>query len=289
MRDYVIFTDNTADLPVSYRREHQIREISLSYLLDGETYDHNNELPPKEFYDKMRTGSMPTTSQINPENAKAAFLEEVQKGHDILHIAFSSGLSGSYNSARVAAEEIMEEYPEAQVMVVDSLCASLGEGLLVHKVVEKKRAGATLEETAAYAEALKAKICQNFTVDDLFHLHRGGRVSKTTAIVGTLAGIKLVMHVDDEGHLVAIAKVRGRKKSLQHLVDRMAEQIKGYEAENDLICITHGDCVGDAHYVADLIKEKLGIDNVMINYVGSTIGAHSGPGTVALFFVGSPR
>ena len=289
MREYIIFTDNMADLPVSYQRENHIEEISLSYMIDGETYDHTNELPPKEFYDRMRAGSMPTTSQVNPENAKEAFMKKIKEGYDILHIAFTSGLSGSYNSARVAAEEIMEEYPEAKVIVVDSLCASLGEGLLVHKAVQKKQAGATLEEAAAYVEAIKGNICQNFTVDDLFHLHRGGRVSKATAIVGSLASIKPVMHVDDSGHLVAIAKIRGRKKSLHALVDRMAQQIKGYEAENDLICITHGDCVGDAHYVADLVKEKLGIDNVMINYVGSTIGAHSGPGTIALFFVGSPR
>ncbi len=289
MREYVIFTDNMADLPVSYRREHQIREISLSYLLDGVTYDHTNELPPKEFYDRMRAGSMPTTSQINPENAKEAFLTAIAAGYDILHIAFTSGLSGSCNSARMAAEEVMEEYPEAKVLVVDSLCASLGEGLLVHKVVQKKLAGATLEEAAAYAESIKGNICQDFTVDDLFHLHRGGRVSKATAIVGSLAGIKPILHVDDEGHLVSLHNVRGRKRSLQSLVERMTEQIRGYEAENDLICITHGDCVGDAHYVADLVKEKLGIENVMINYVGSTIGAHSGPGTVALFFVGSPR
>lgn len=278
-----------ADLPAAYKREHQIKELSLSYIIDGQTYDSSNELPPKEFYDRMRAGSMPTTSQINPENAKEAFMKKVNEGYDILHIAFSSGLSGSYNSARVAAEEIMEENPGVKVIVVDSLCASLGEGLLVYKVVQKKQTGASLEETAAYAEQLKKNICHNFTVDDLFHLHRGGRVSKATAIVGTLAGIKPVMHVDDAGHLVAIGKVRGRKKSLQTLVERMADQIKGYESENDRIFITHGDCVEDAHYVADLIKEKLGYENFMINYVGSTIGAHSGPGTIALFFVGSVR
>lgn len=289
MREYLIFTDNLADLPVSYRREHQIREISLSYLLDGQTYDHTNELPPKVFYDRMRTGSMPTTSQINPENARVMFLSAVKEGYDILHISFTSGLSGSYNSVCIAAEQVMEDHPEAKVLVVDSLCASLGEGLLVHKVVQKKMNGATLEEAAAYAESIKGNICQNFTVDDLFHLHRGGRVSKATAIVGSLAGIKPILHVDEEGHLVSLHNVRGRKRSLQSLVERMIEQIQGYEQENDLICITHGDCVGDAYYVAELIKEKLGIENVMINYVGSTIGAHSGPGTVALFFVGSHR
>ena len=289
MREYIIFTENTADLPMDYCREHQIHQISLSYLLEGQTYDQSNELPPEEFYNKMRAGSMPTTSQVNPENAKEAFLEMVKQGYDILHIAFSTGLSGSCNSARMATQEIMEEHPEARVIVVDSLCASMGEGLLVHKVVQKKASGASLEECAAYAEEMKLKICHNFTVDDLFHLHRGGRVSKATAIVGTLAGIKPVLHVDDAGHLVAVDKIRGRKKSLNALVDRMAKQIQGYEAENDMIAITHGDCEKDAYYVAELIKERFGIENCLINYVGSTIGAHSGPGTIALFFVGSPR
>ena len=289
MREYVIFTDNTADLPADYLSKNGVEKLFLNYTIDGQTYDQTNELPVQEFYEKMRGGSMPTTSQINPENAREAFMQKVKEGYDILYIAFSSGLSGSCGSAQIAANQIMEEMPEVKILVVDSLCASLGEGLLVHKVLKKKAEGATLEEAAAYAEEMKMKICHNFTVDDLFHLYRGGRVSKATAIVGSLAGIKPVLHVDDEGHLIPIGKVRGRKKSLHALVERMQKQIKGYEADNDVVFISHGDCIEDAQYVANKVKELCGIDAFLINYVGSTIGAHSGPGTVALFFVGSPR
>ncbi len=289
MREYVIFTDNTADLPADYLSKNGVEKLFLNYTIDGQTYEQTNELPVQEFYEKMRGGSMPTTSQINPENAREAFMQKVKEGYDILYIAFSSGLSGSCGSAQIAANQIMEEMPEVKILVVDSLCASLGEGLLVHKVLKKKAEGATLEEAAAYAEEMKMKICHNFTVDDLFHLYRGGRVSKATAIVGSLAGIKPVLHVDNEGHLIPIGKVRGRKKSLHALVERMQKQIKGYEADNDVVFISHGDCIEDAQYVANKVKELCGIDAFLINYVGSTIGAHSGPGTVALFFVGSPR
>ena len=289
MREYVIFTDNTADLPADYLSKNGVEKLFLNYTIDGQTYEQTNELPVQEFYEKMRGGSMPTTSQINPENAREAFMQKVKEGYDILYIAFSSGLSGSCGSAQIAANQIMEEMPEVKILVVDSLCASLGEGLLVHKVLKKKAEGATLEEAAAYAEEMKMKICHNFTVDDLFHLYRGGRVSRATAIVGSLAGIKPVLHVDDEGHLIPIGKVRGRKKSLHALVERMQKQIKGYEADNDVVFISHGDCIEDAQYVANKVKELCGIDAFLINYVGSTIGAHSGPGTVALFFVGSPR
>ena len=289
MREYVVFTDNTADLPADYLSKNGVEKLFLNYTIDGQTYDQTNELPVQEFYEKMRGGSMPTTSQINPENAREAFMQKVKEGYDILYIAFSSGLSGSCGSAQIAANQIMEEMPEVKILVVDSLCASLGEGLLVHKVLKKKAEGATLEEAAAYAEEMKMKICHNFTVDDLFHLYRGGRVSRATAIVGSLAGIKPVLHVDDEGHLIPIGKVRGRKKSLHALVERMQKQIKGYEADNDVVFISHGDCIEDAQYVANKVKELCGIDAFLINYVGSTIGAHSGPGTAALFFVGSPR
>ena len=289
MREYVVFTDNTADLPADYLSKNGVEKLFLNYTIDGQTYEQTNELPVQEFYEKMRGGSMPTTSQINPENAREAFMQKVKEGYDILYIAFSSGLSGSCGSAQIAANQIMEEMPEVKILVVDSLCASLGEGLLVHKVLKKKAEGATLEEAAAYAEEMKMKICHNFTVDDLFHLYRGGRVSRATAIVGSLAGIKPVLHVDDEGHLIPIGKVRGRKKSLHALVERMQKQIKGYEADNDVVFISHGDCIEDAQYVANKVKELCGIDAFLINYVGSTIGAHSGPGTVALFFVGSPR
>ena len=239
----------------------------------------------------MRAGSMPTTAQVNPEQAKEAFKKCLEQGKDVLYIAFSSGLSGTYGSAVIAARELEEdkEYPGRKVIVLDSLSASLGEGLLVHKAVMLKEAGKSMEETADWVEKNKLHLCHNFTVDDLFHLHRGGRVSKATAILGTMINIKPVLHVDDEGHLIAIGKVRGRKKSLSALVDRMAEQIRGYEEQNDVVFISHGDCGEDAEYVKKLVQERFGVESFIINHVGPTIGAHSGPGTLALFFVGNPR
>ena len=291
MNPYVIMTDTTADLPESYIQEHQLAILSLSYTIEGNTYDRENPLDVREFYAKMRAGSMPTTSQVNPEQAKEAFKACLDQGNDVLYIAFSSGLSGTCGSGMVAAEEIREsgEYPDRKLIVIDSLSASLGEGLLVHKAVQLKEAGKSMEEVADWVENNKLHLCHNFTVDDLFHLHRGGRVSKATAVLGTMINIKPVLHVDDEGHLIAIGKVRGRKKSLAALVDRMAEQIKGYEDQNSEVFISHGDCQEDAEYVQKLVQERFGVDKFIINHVGPTIGAHSGPGTVALFFMGNPR
>lgn len=232
---------------------------------------------------------MPTTSQVNPEQAKEAFTACLEQGKDVLYIAFSSGLSGTYNSGKLAAEELREEgsFPERKLIVLDSLSASLGEGLLVHKAVQMKEAGKPMEEVADWVEKHKLELCHNFTVDDLFHLHRGGRVSKATAILGTMINIKPILHVDDEGHLIAIGKVRGRKKSLTTLVDRMGEQIQGFE--NPEVFISHGDCPEDARFVEKLVRERFGVEKFIINHVGPTIGAHSGPGTIALFFMGNPR
>lgn len=289
MSDYVIMTDNMADLPEEYIQEHGLEVLSLSYILDGETYDRQHPLEVREFYNRMRNGSMPTTSQINPEQAKEAFTTCLKEGKDVLYIAFSSGLSGTYNSGRVAAEEIQEEgcFPERKLVVLDSLSASLGEGLLVHKAVQMKEAGKTIDEAADWIQENKLHLCHNFTVDDLFHLHRGGRVSKATAVLGTMINIKPILHVDNEGHLIAIGKVRGRKKSLTALVDRMGEQIRGFD--NPEVFISHGDCLEDAEYVKKLVQERFGVEKFIINYVGPTIGAHSGPGTMALFFMGNPR
>ena len=291
MNPYVIMTDTTADLPESYIQEHQLAILSLSYTIEGTTYDRENPLDVREFYAKMRAGSMPTTSQVNPEQAKEAFKACLDQGNDVLYICFSSGLSGTCSSCMIAAEEIREsgEYPDRKLIVIDSLSASLGEGLLVHKAVQLKEAGKSMEEVADWVEKNKLHLCHNFTVDDLFHLHRGGRVSKATAVLGTMINIKPVLHVDDEGHLIAIGKVRGRKKSLAALVDRMADQIKGYEDQNSEVFISHGDCQEDAEYVQKLVQERFGVDKFIINHVGPTIGAHSGPGTVALFFMGNPR
>lgn len=290
MKNYVITTDTTTDLPAEYVAEHHLGMMSLTYTLEGNTYNWENPLPTKEFYDTMRTGSLPTTSQVNPEEAAALFERIIQEQDaDILHIAFSSGLSGSYNSSRIAAEELAEKYPNNRIVVIDSLCASLGEGLFVHKAVMMKEQGATLDEAAAWLEENKLNLVHNFTVDDLFHLYRGGRVSKTAAFVGTVINLKPILHVDNDGHLIPLAKIRGRKKSLIALVDSMEKQIGSWRDKNDIIFISHGDCLEDAQYVADLIRERFGYDTFLINYVGPTIGAHTGPGVVALFYMGDYR
>lgn len=290
MKNFIITTDTTSDLPADYVRKHQLGMMSLTYTINDSTYTWENPLPVNEFYDYMRAGSLPTTSQVNPEEAKALF-ESILTAQDtdILHIAFSSGLSGSYNSARIAAAELMEIYPNRRILVVDSLCASLGEGLLVHKAVTLREQGSSIEETAAWLEENKLHLAHMFTVDDLYHLYRGGRVSKTAAVVGSMINIKPILHVDNEGHLVPLSKVRGRKKSLIALVDAMEKQIGSWSDKNDLIFISHGDCIDDAQFVADLVQKRFGYNSFLINHVGPTIGAHTGPGVVALFFMGDCR
>lgn len=287
---YVISTDTTCDFPEEYYQQHDLNVLALSYILDGETYFRGGkELSSEDFYAKMRSGSMPTTSQVNPESARASFEPILKEGKDILHIAFSSGLSGSANSARIAAEELMEEYPDRKIIVVDSLCASLGEGLLVHKAIEKKEAGMGMEELAAWCEANKLHIIHSFTVDDLFHLYRGGRVSRAAAVVGTMISLKPVMHVNNEGKLIPLFNVRKRKRSLQALVDAMEQKQGSFAGKNDIVFISHGDCLEEAEYVKKLVQERFGITNFIINPVGPVIGAHSGPGTMALFFMGDER
>lgn len=290
MKEFVIVTDTTTDLPRDYVEKHHLYMMSLPYTLEGTSYTWEKPMPVKDFYDKMRAGSLPTTSQANPEEA-AMLYESILKDNDvdILHIAFSSGLSGSFNSCRIASADVCEKYPDHRIVVVDSLAATLGQGLLVYKAVQLKEAGKSLDEVAAWVEENKYHLVHNFTVDDLFHLHRGGRLSKTAAIVGTMINLKPVLHVDDEGHLVMLSKVRGRKKSLIGLVDCMEKQLGDWKDKNDIIFISHGDCPEDAQFVADLIKERFGYENFMIDYIGATIGAHSGPGTVALFYLGDHR
>lgn len=289
MREYMITTDNNSDLPEEYLKEHGIGCMYLSYAMDGKNYKYGSFLPVHDFYDAMRNGSMPTTSQVNPEDAKAVFEPFLKEGKDILHIAFSSGLSGTYNSSRIAAEELMEEYPDRKIIVVDSLAASLGQGLLVYLAVEKKEHGEDLETVAKWVEENRLHIVHLFTVDDLNHLYRGGRVSKTTAVVGSLLNIKPVLHVDNEGKLIAVGKVRGRKKALQELVKLMDEKLGSYHDKCHTIFISHGDCEDDAKYLVEKVKEKYQINTIIMNQVCATIGAHSGPGTMALFFVGDER
>ncbi|MDD6035269.1 MAG: DegV family protein [Lachnospiraceae bacterium] len=287
MMKYIISTDSTADLPDSYIKEHGIVIQFLSYAFGDEVYGAGNQMEPHAFYERMRSGEMPTTNACIPNEVQHSFETYLAEGYDILHISFSSGLSASYNNARIAANELMEQYPERKILLIDSLCASLGQGLLVHYAVTMKENGKTMEEVAEWLEQNKLHLCHQFTVDDLYHLHRGGRVSKATAILGTLINVKPVLHVDDEGHLTSVCNVRGRKKSLIKLVDNMEAQIEGFQ--NDIIFISHGDCLEDAEFVAALVRERFGIENIMINYVSPTIGSHSGPGTVALFHLGRNR
>ncbi|HHV11708.1 MAG TPA: DegV family protein [Clostridiales bacterium] len=289
MDKYIITTDTTSDLPEDYIKQHNIGILPLYYSMNGTVYGEGNVLAPKNFYDIMRGGAMPTTMAVNPDLARKVFTGLLDEGYDILHIGFSSALSGSCSVAATVARELCDERPDAKIIVVDSLCASLGEGLLVHKAVMLKEGGKSMEETADWLENNKLSLCHMFTVDDLHHLHRGGRVSKATAIIGTLINVKPVLHVDNEGRLIPLNNVRGRKKALLNLVDLMGERIKDYSGTNDIVFISHGDCIEDAQYVADQVKERFGIQNFLINYVSPTIGAHSGPGTVALFFMGSKR
>lgn len=287
MNEFVIVSDSTVDLPKEYLQSKQVQIISLSYIMDGVTYEEMDGLSHKEFFEKLRAGSLPTTSQINPEQAREALEPFAKEGKDILYIGFSSGLSGSYNSVRMAAEDLKEEYPDINIITIDSLCACMGEGLLLYKALELKEHGMSMEEIAKWVEANKLHICHNVTVDDLNHLHRGGRISKTTAVVGSMIKIKPIIHMSDEGKLVVIGKERGRKKSLVSIVDRMEKQMQGYD--NDIVMITHGDCIEDAEFVKKQVEERFGIHNVMINGIGSVIGSHTGAGVVAVFFMGDKR
>lgn len=287
---YRITTDSTADLPMEFLQERQIESIGLTFQIDGQEYTEGPgmKITIKEFYDGLRNGKMASTMQVNTF-AFVSFVEPfLAAGEDVLHICFSSGLSGTYASAMQAVEELKEKYPERKLVVVDSLAASLGEGLLVHYAYENKKAGMSLEENVKWLEDNKLHLCHWFTVDDLMFLHRGGRVSKASAVLGSLIGIKPVLHVDDEGHLIMMSKVRGRQASIAALMKKMKETGNS-DIKDQTIFISHGDCVEDAKKLEELIRKEIGCKTFLINYVGTVIGSHSGPGTLALFFLGSKR
>lgn len=287
MNDYIVTVNSTVDVPREWLQERNVPFVPLKYTIDGETYQDMLGLSPKEFFAKLREGKMSVTTQVNPEEAKEALEPFLKEGKDVLHLAFSSGLSGTCNSMRMAAEELKEEYPDRKIIIVDTLCACMGEALLLYYVLKRKSEGLTVEEAAEWAEEHKLNICHNVTIDDLYHLQRGGRVSKTAAVLGSIVQIKPMIHMDNEGKLQVIGKERGRKKSLQKIVERAAEQAKGWE--NDLIMITHGDCIEDAEYVAELVRKKMRISNILINNIGTVIGSHTGPGVVAVFCMGNIR
>ena len=291
MRDFVIITETTADLPASYIKENGLVIAPLYYQIDETVYGEEKHLESKDFFDAMRNGAAPTTSASNPDTLRKKYIELIESGKDILHLAFSSGLSCSYNNASFVAEDLKEEYPDAKITVIDTLCASLGQGLIVNSAVQLKQQGKSIEEIAGWIEAKKLNLCHQFTVDELIYLYRGGRLKKSSAILGTIINIKPVLHVDNEGHLVPLTKVRGRKKSLNALVDNMIAALDGYDfdIENEWVYISHGDCQEDAEYVKKQIEERIGAKNFLINYLSPTIGSHAGPGTVALFHYGKTR
>ena len=288
-RLFDIITDSSCDMPAEYLQEHEIRLVKLGFNMDGVNYEGESGEPidEKAFYNKLRAGSMPTTYQVTAEQAKPYLEKSLSDGRDVFVLTFSSGLSGTSGSFCVAARELKEKYPERKIFVVDSLCASMGQGLLLDYIIKKADGGASIEDTAAYAENLKLHICHHFTVDDLFHLKRGGRVSAATAVVGSMLKIKPVLHVDDEGKLVAIGKAMGRKKSLHTLVENLIATMD--MDENDPIFISHGDCMDDVEYVKKLLWEKFPNVEIKVNYVGSVIGAHAGVGVVAVFNKGTNR
>ncbi len=290
MGTYQIITDSTGDLTPELIRELDVQVIPLCYMMEGKTY-HNipggGEITDQEFYAKLRAGIMPTTTQVNSEEFIQLFTPLLEAGQDVLYIAFSSGLSGTCQSAHLAARELRERFPERRLEVFDSLCASMGEGLLVWHAAQLRQEGKSLDEVLSWLGENVLNLCHWFTVDDLNHLKRGGRVSTATALVGTMLGIKPVLHVDDEGHLIPVSKVRGRKQSLDALVKRMEET--ALDPAGQMVFISHGDCLEDARYVERKIRERLGVRRVKVGFIGPVIGAYSGPGTVALFFLGRER
>ncbi len=287
MSNYQILTDSGSDLSQAILDELNVRRASLTVHFRGQTLPDSVDDGIREIYEGLRSGEAATTSAINPESWKDAMLPSLAAGQDLLVIAFSSGLSTTYQSAVIAASELLETYPDRKIRVVDSLCASLGQGLLVWYAAKKRDAGLSLDELAAWVENNRLHLSHWFTVDNLVYLKRGGRVSAATALVGTMLNIKPILHVDDEGHLINVSTVRGRKASIKALAAKMGET--ALPGENDTCFICHGDCIEDANALAAIIKEQYGVKEVHIGYTGAVIGSHSGPGTLALFFLGGHR
>ena len=290
MNDYVLLTDSSADLTDALVKELGVEVLPLSFTMRNKTYRNwpdNREIDPKDFYRQLREGEMATTSAVNVSDFTETIEPHLKEGRDVLVVAFSSGLSATCHSAQIAAQELSEQYPERKVYVVDSLCASLGQGLLVWYAARMKNEGRGIGAVRDWLEENKLHLCHWFTVDDLHFLKRGGRISSATAVLGTMLSIKPVMHVDDEGHLTKVGTARGRNASLKALVDHMAETAS--DPAGQTVFISHGDCEGDANRVAEDVKRRFGVQTVVLNNVGPVIGAHSGPGTVALFFLGRHR
>ena len=290
MSNYVIITDSSCDLPDHIVKELELEVLPLAFLMDGKTYRNwpdNREMSPQEFYGKQRDGLMATTNAVNVGEATDAIEAVLKQDKDVLVLAFSSGLSTTCNSFQIAADDLLEKYPGRKVFVVDTLCASLGQGMFVYQAASLRQAGKSIEEVRDWAEENKLHQCHWFTVNDLFFLKKGGRVSAATAVVGTMLQIKPVMHVDNDGHLIKVGTARGRKASLNALVSKVGDLAK--DPASQTMFISHSDCLEDAQYVAEQVKTIYGAKEIIINSIGPVIGAHTGPGCVALFFTGEHR
>ena len=287
MTNYQIITDSGCDFTAAEYDRLELKVVPLVVDFDGTTSEDRNDDSLKDFYSGLRRGAEAKTSAVNPERWRETMEPCLKQGRDVLVMAFSSGLSTTCQSARIAADELGEKYPQRKILVVDTLCASLGQGLLVWYACQRRSAGASIEEVYTWCQNNKLHLCHWFTVDDLFFLKRGGRISGATALVGTMLNIKPVLHVDNEGHLVSVSKARGRKAAIAQLAEKAKELGAGYE--NSTMFISHGDCLEDAQALAKLLQEQCGVKQVLINYVGAVIGSHAGPGTLALFFMGNQR
>lgn len=290
MPDFVIMTDSSCDLPAALAEKMELSVLPLYVDVDGQKYVNyldEREIAFSEIYAKLRTKCPAKTSAVNVNDFMGPMEAALAAGKDVLYIGFSSGLSSTYDAGAMAAKEMAERFPERKIFTVDSLCASLGQGLLVYLAWQQKQQGRTIEEVRDYVEDNKLHLCHWFTIDDLMFLKRGGRISGATAVVGSMLSIKPVMHVDNEGHLIKVGTARGRKASLKALADQ-AERL-GVDLAGQTVFISHGDCIEDANFLADIMRARFGVKDFVINYVGPVIGAHSGPGTVALFFLGKER
>ncbi len=287
---YVIVTDSCANLPESLFEQCDVTVIPLSFHVKGEefkSYEKGKFTDLKQFYDMMRQKEAITTSLIGPDTFKQFFKEILSQGKDVLYIGFSSALSGTYQSSVIAADDLREEFPERKLITVDSLSASFGQGLLVYYAAQLKAEGKSIEEVETWVTENRLRVCHWFTCDDLFFLKRGGRVSASAAVLGSLLQVKPVMHVDNEGRLAVVTKARGRKQALQELVKRLEKNIE--DPQKQLIIVGHGDCEDEAKYVMDLITNKLSVKDTLIHYLDPVIGAHAGPGTLSVFYMGTER
>ena len=287
MKNYVIFTDSCADLTKEMYGALELRCIPLDVIVENEEPISDDKIDIKEIYAKLRAKQSASTAAINIDRFLQCFEDAAKEGLDVLYLCFSSGLSSTYSSSMIAMRELQEKYPENKFYAVDTLCASMGQGLLVYYAANMKKAGASIEEVRDFVENTKLNLCHWFTVDDLFFLKRGGRVSAATAVVGSLLNIKPVLHVDNAGKLINVSKARGRKAAIDALAKKVGET--GLPGENDTVFISHGDCIEEVKILEKILKEKYGVKHVFTYYVGAVIGSHAGPGTIALFFLGNKR